>query len=428
MTVLITAIASGCTYSDREPGLFSAPRTQPSATQSPGAPRSTPPEATNPELPVAGEAVWTTADGLGVIVRFAVHAVRRIPGATVLDWSVTPLGAPHLEFGDPITTPVDLGLTTSSGSDVDVTLFDATGQLGYAPLRHRSAQVFNHCLCTPLWVVQQQLRIGETRLLQIAYPELPTSTTHVDVALANFAPITHVPVTPIGMAPAPLAAVDLARTVTPSPPAASVTVAVDASDTRRAELRINRIVATEGSSSMEWSITSLTDQSQTFQTGFGSPLSRPISDSFQLINLSPANGPQLMVNGKSTGVSWLQVDAYGFRAYDCRCSELGLWSKSVTRSGGSAELVSTYPALPLGTTAVGVSLPGNGVIAKVPVLRSDDAARRLAPPTVRRTSMWRYSVDDPPHGWRTADWPTDVPDATQLGDYVGSAEPIVSLN
>ena len=60
----------------------------------------------NPDLPVVGEAVWTSGEGLGLTVRIAVHAVRRIPGATVLDWSVTPLSGAGLNSGDAVPAVV----------------------------------------------------------------------------------------------------------------------------------------------------------------------------------------------------------------------------------------------------------------------------------------------------------------------------------
>ena len=34
----------------------------------------------NPDLPVVGEAIWTSADGLDITMRLAVHAVRRVAG------------------------------------------------------------------------------------------------------------------------------------------------------------------------------------------------------------------------------------------------------------------------------------------------------------------------------------------------------------
>ena len=97
---------AGCTYAS-EPGLFSskAPGQPDFPSRSPSAPT---PEPTNPELPVAGERVWTSAEGLSVTVRYAVHAVRRIPGGSVLDWSVTPLSAPDLQFGAAIPGVMNL--------------------------------------------------------------------------------------------------------------------------------------------------------------------------------------------------------------------------------------------------------------------------------------------------------------------------------
>ncbi len=89
----LMVLLAGCTYSEQEPGLFRQTAPQASETSKP---ERLPPRKTNPALPVAGEAIWTTAEGLQVTVRFAVHAIRRIEGATVLDWSVTPLSAPKL--------------------------------------------------------------------------------------------------------------------------------------------------------------------------------------------------------------------------------------------------------------------------------------------------------------------------------------------
>ena len=69
------------------------------------APTPLPPiRPTNPRLPVMGERVWTTGEGLRVVVRLAVHAVRRIEGATVLDWSITPISAPRLQSGEMLFT------------------------------------------------------------------------------------------------------------------------------------------------------------------------------------------------------------------------------------------------------------------------------------------------------------------------------------
>ena len=87
---------AGCSYDSVEPGLFGRPASQDATA--PPIHRAAPEErqVQNPELPVVGEAIWTSADGLGITARIAVHAIRRFPGGTVLDWSVTPLHGPGL--------------------------------------------------------------------------------------------------------------------------------------------------------------------------------------------------------------------------------------------------------------------------------------------------------------------------------------------
>ena len=115
-------VSAGCTYAKEEPGLF-----QSKAPESPTTENRQPPAPTNPQLPVAAEAEWTTAEGLQISTRFAIHAVRRIQGATVVDWSVTPLRAPGYAFGDDLPSWVDLGLSRSSEGDSNMFLLDPAG-------------------------------------------------------------------------------------------------------------------------------------------------------------------------------------------------------------------------------------------------------------------------------------------------------------
>ncbi|HKX15052.1 MAG TPA: hypothetical protein VJN19_07655, partial [Propionibacteriaceae bacterium] len=138
-------LSAGCTYAKEEPGLFGS-----RATQSPSSENTRPPVPTNPELPVAGEAEWTTAEGLRVSTRFAIHAVRRIQGATVVDWSVTPLSAPGYGIGARLPSWVDLGLSRSSEGDINMFLLEPAGGKVYRTLSHESRRLFRRCLCTPL--------------------------------------------------------------------------------------------------------------------------------------------------------------------------------------------------------------------------------------------------------------------------------------
>jgi hypothetical protein len=79
---ILVCLVAGCSYDREEPGLFGRPVTR--ETAAPSIQRAAPAErqVQNPELPVVGEAIWTSADGLGITVRIALHAFRRFPGGT----------------------------------------------------------------------------------------------------------------------------------------------------------------------------------------------------------------------------------------------------------------------------------------------------------------------------------------------------------
>jgi hypothetical protein len=90
--LIVVCLITGCSYNRAEPGHFGRSITR--ETTAPPIRSVTPDKSVqtpNPDLPVIGEATWTSADGLDITMRLAVHAVRRVPGGTVLDWSVTPL-------------------------------------------------------------------------------------------------------------------------------------------------------------------------------------------------------------------------------------------------------------------------------------------------------------------------------------------------
>src|SRR4030095_14981495 len=94
-------LSGGCTYAKEEPGLF-----RNEATSSPTIETRLPPPPPNPDLPVAAEAEWITAEGLQISTRFAIHAVRRLEVGTVVDWSVTPLSTPRYAPGETLTSCV----------------------------------------------------------------------------------------------------------------------------------------------------------------------------------------------------------------------------------------------------------------------------------------------------------------------------------
>ena len=417
MLAAASLLSGGCTYAKEEPGLFRS-----RATSSPTVETTRPPAPTNPDLPVAAEAEWTTAEGLQINTRFAIHAVRRLEVGTVVDWSVTPLSSPRLGPGEKLPSWVDLGLSRSSEGDVNMFLIDPSSRKVYRTLSHESRRLFNRCLCTPLWLAQQGLRIGETRMLQATFPPLPETLNFIDVDLINFAPFVHLPVTPIGQVPTAPHPTDLARPPGIVRPTLGERVFRYRQQPRRVQsITIDRVVAAPGRTSMEWTIMSITDQSTFILEPALSPIGGILPDEVDVLDRDVVSGPAIkaagVTGGKPLRVTWLTSAVAQRKAYECLCSELGVWAGSLRRQGGRASVASNYPALPAGTRSVDVILPGVGTISGVPVVDAADSAPRLGPPEPYAGETWTYYSDDPPRGWTTADWPTPLPDPDQLKDY-----------
>ncbi len=247
-------------------------------------------------------------------------------------------------------------------------------------------------------------------------------------SLANVTPFVHVPVTPVGLAPTATAPTDLARPAERTRPAAKAReVRIGSQPQRALTIQIDRITSSPGLTSIAWTLRAVTDQVRPLDQSLGPLISRPAPDSVRVVNSSPTNGLVLKLPAGTLKTSWMSTRTYGLPAYDCLCSDLGIWARALTRAGGSLQVISVYPGLPAGTTSVDVALPGHGTVRAVPVVVAPDAAARLGPATPRTTNTWYYSLDDPPMGWATADWPTDVPDSTQLADYRAGINRVVSL-
>jgi hypothetical protein len=434
LSALVAAalLLSACTYSREEPGLFQPRQSNPPQRESPE-PRL-PPQPTNEALPVAGEATWTTGEGLRVTVRFAVHAIRRIQGATVLDWSVTPLSARGLSAGDPLPNWIDLGLARQSEGDVNIVLLDTERKLVYRPHSHRSRSEFSRCLCSPLWVAQLSLRIGETRMLQLSFPQLPAELDYVDVQLANVAPFWHVPITPLGKAPTSKGPTDLARppgdTTPISPPQ---TFRYPPGEFRRQSIWINRIIATPGETAVEWTMHSITDQPSVSLIVYGPPVSADLPEELIILDRGSASGPEIRPvlpggrKAKPMKAQFMTAKVEGAEFYECLCTAIGLWAASLRQAGGSATVTTTYGPLPAGVTMVDVILPTVTTISRLPVTRAPDSAAQLGAPTTAQHRTWTYEVESPPQGWSTYDWPTPTPDPVQLRLYNSFVEDITRL-
>jgi hypothetical protein len=393
-----------------------------------------PPQPTNQALAVAGEAVWTTGEGLRVTVRLAVHAVRRIQGATVLDWSVTPLSARGLSAGDPLPDWIDLGLSRQTEGDVNIVLLDTARKLVYRPLSHRSRSEFSRCLCSPLWVAQLSLRIGETRMLQLSFPRLPPDLDYVDVQLATVPPFWHVPVTPLGLAPTATAPTDLARAADASPalsPTQEFRYPPDG--WRRQSIWINRIVANPRETAVEWTMHSITDQPVFSLLSYGPPVSAALPDEMLIVDRGSASGPEIrpvLPGGRRVGpmrAQFMTAKVEGAEFYECLCTAINIWAASLRQAGGSATVTTTFGPLPAAVTRIDVILPGVTTIHSLPVVRAADSTAKLGAPTAARNETWSYEVESPPKGWSTYDWPTPTPDPAQLKLYNSFVEDITRL-
>ncbi|HEY5979681.1 MAG TPA: hypothetical protein VIT41_08600 [Microlunatus sp.] len=412
---LALLVLAGCTWSSTEPGLLQR-REASTAPPSPAAPAPT-----NPRLPVAGETTWTTAEGQRVTSRIAVHAVRRGAGLTVLDWSVTPLAAPDRRTGDEVPPGFDLGLDRTSTGGINIVLLDPRSKKVYRPLSHRSRAQLYRCLCTPIWSAQATLHLGETRLLQVAYPALPASVRFVDVVAATLPPFSHLPVSAPGMAPTATHPADLARPPEPTQPltAPQYFQTDDGADSRRtATLRVDEVLSSAGSTTVRWTLRSMSGQRAFLVVPLGPPLVAVAPPDEPVLSTNAASGPTLSAaNGRALQARWM-TGRVGDRPFlECLCTNLDFWAIGLRSAGGSAQLVTTYPALPRGTDRVDVVLPGTANLTGLAVTPAPDGATRVGPPGPAVVSQWTYDETRPPGGWATDQWPTPLPDPEQLSDY-----------
>lgn len=412
---------AGCTYSEREPGLLGRDTPRPTAgppnSQSPSP--ATPLPATNPELPVAGEAVWTSADGLGVQVRFAVHAVRRVDGGTVLDWSVTPIRAPNLRPGDAVPDSIDLGLSRRWDSSANVLLVDARSRRVYRPLS--GAPGSDYCLCTPIWLSQRSLRVGVTTVLQVAFPELPDGLRAVDVDVPTVPQFWRVPVTPVGQVPVANRPTDLTWPADVRPPLARSDMFRYGPSEQVFRVRVDRVMASATFTSLEWAIVSVTG-GDGVEAASVPPFASEGAATVTGDNPVAASGPVIRVGVDSTLRARVVTNRLSSgQADECLCTDLRDWAAVLRQPDKVATVVTNYPALPEGMQRVEVVFDGLDPM-EVPVTPASDASLRTSDPVPANPRFWRLRHSDPPTGWRTGDWPTPVPTRAQFARYTATVD------
>ena len=384
------------------------------------------PPATNPALPVLADATWTSSDGLGVQVRIGVHAIRRTSGATVLDWSVTPVSAPNLEPGDPVPPTLDLGLSRPTGELPLISLLDARGGLVYRPLASTEDRM--RCVCTPLTSARTQLRVGHTTLLQVAFPALPGSSTTVDVVMATVAPFGQLPITSAGQLPVAVGPTELAR------PGDRRAVAVGSSDMFRYgpgeqifRLQVNRVLASRTVTTLEWTIWSVTG-GEGLDDASSPPFAERAADGLGTVAAPRASGPGLAVSttsGRRTLRTRLVAsDLPGGGPPECLCTPLDGWTSVLRRPDKPAAVVTTYPPLPAGVGRVQVRFDGLAEIS-IPVTPAPDARRRAGGVRPWTPTTWRSDALRSGPAWSSASWPTPVPHVEELRSAAGRGYALV---
>lgn len=423
--VLCLLLLTGCTWSDSEPGLFR--ERADTASSAPPAP-----EPTNPRLPVAGEATWTSAEGQQVTARIAVHAVRRTATMTVLDWSITPLSAPDRQIGGPVPPGFDLGLDRTQAGGVNIVLLDPRAGSVYRPLSSTDRQQGYRCLCTPLWTAQTTLRIGTTRLLQLAFPPLPPTTRYVDVVAATLPPFGHVPVSAEGTVPTATHPAELSRPADPTEPLTPPQYfrTGEAADGRRsASLRVDQVLVGADSTTIRWTLRSTAAQRTFLVVPLGLPLVAPAPPDAPVVSTNAASGPTVAARGgRPRSARWMTGDYAGRPFLECLCTNLDFWAIGLREAGAAAQLVTTYPPLPRGTDRVDIALPGVANLTGLPVTPATDGATRVGPATAASVGGWTYDPRRPPAGWSTDEWPTPLPLVDQIRQYDQHVDAVVTLS
>jgi len=410
---------SGCVHTREEPGLFGRAE-EPTAEPTEPNLRS---RTDNPNLPVVGETLWTSDDGLVLTARIAVHAVRRIPGATVLDWSVTPLSGSGLNNGEPVPASFNLGLTRFGEDTVNIFLFDARRGQIHRPLT-RIGPGPPECLCIPSRLAQVGLRVGETTLLQVAYPALPSDLRSVDVDIATVPIFSSVPVTPVGMVPLASNPVNLARSATAAIPVAGIGPFRYRPQGQRFSIGVDAVWSSSTFTSIAWTITSLED-GPGLEAATGPPFADdpPPSPAY---NLVAASGPRLVLAGEAPLRSRLiGTEVSGRRVLECLCTDLRAWPSAVQQPSQLLNVVTNLPPIPRRTSVVDLVFPGVGTMRDVPVATAPDATFRSAGPAVHQPERWTFREASPQSGWPALDWPTAVPDSRELGDFRATVDEIV---
>lgn len=343
-----------------------------------------------------GEAVYRSTGRFDGPVRIAVHAVRRVVGGTVLDWSVTALAVPGAAPGDQLL--VELGLV----EEFDVSLIDPAKALVYRPFINRRSGT---CLCIPAWLVGQTMVVNSPRLLQTTFPPLPDSTGTVEVNIATVPIFSRIPITPLGHVQTAVTEADMARPAAVHPPLAST------EEFRRPSgqsfvFEIESVLASGSFTSVVW-----TARARSRGGGF-------IGTNHPQIRRSGAVGSSLRAR-------FVTVQFANEKTRQCLCPTLGTLVGRLQNAGDSVTIVTNFPALPRGTTNADVFFPGVKPLVGIEVAPAPDGAFRAGTPVPTDTGTWSYLWSRPQAGWSLSRWPTPVPEEINRNRYRSTVDRLI---
>ncbi len=364
-------------------------------------------------------------------VRVAVHGVRRVDGATVLDWSVTPLASDTAKAGDKVGQPLDINIDPGFENSNALQLIDTAAKKVYRPLDNDERVA--GCLCVPWFTVKNDLTVGSTRLMQAAFPELPDSLDAITVSIRSQPLVSDAPITPAGEVPTGKG-LDLAADADDLPeaaPAASFTYPVGdplQKPNQQMSLTINEVIAGETGTSLVYTVTA-----ESAGPGLSSLSGRPVNDP-EVVQFGTSvydlasSGPGIAA-GAADGrlirpwfASMKQKTAKPPRAAknfawrECLCSTTQVYGKILATQGRSITLVEHMPALPSGTTTTDIVFPDKS-LPNVTGVKVTEAAKVEGSSKKAKVATWSYgSVEssDLPKGWDVEKWPTPVPDAASI--------------
>ncbi len=366
-------------------------------------------------------------------VRVAVHGVRRIDGATVLDWSVTPLASDAAKSGDKVGQALDINIDPGFENSNALQLVDTTAKKVYRPLDNDDK--VTGCLCVPWFTVKSDLTVGSTRLMQAAFPELPAGLDQIAVSIRNQPLVSDAPVTPEGEVPTG-ESIDLTAAADDLPEAAAgATFTYPVGDqlqkpAQAMTLTVNEVISGQSGTSLVYTVTA-----NESGPGINAIGGRPVNDPgvvqygtsvFELGSSGPgvsaASGtsdgqlirPWFASRKQKTAVPPRSAKNFAWR--ECLCSTTQIYGRILKTQGRSISLVEHMPALPAGTSTVDIVFPDKS-LPTVKGVKVTAAPKIAASSKKADVGTWSYgsvATSDLPRGWPADKWPTPVPDAASI--------------